>query len=728
MTQRSVKSSNVMREFLTLPLVLGSLLIATGGIGLYVVRHSTTSLNKLESAGIKPTVALAEFSTAIHEFLEDLMRINQKGVSPQTQAALLERSRTKIQAIGAATREQIELSRGQPYETYLKKWSAEWSTFQTQTEPLLVSVDRLEPEIPKIDETVTDMLDKMSNMNDFIQYSVKKVGADQASFSGRSTVALSITLLLGIIIGTFSSFFVIRGISRLFKIIADGKKNIETLLNNLDQGFFVFDRSNRVLDGVSRAAVDFLGADPSGQPFHTVLPVETKARENAKGWQELVFEGQLPFVDFKPLAPRSFERAGRYVELDFRPIYGEDGQKLDKVICIASDKTEERRLREQAENESAFVKIVMAALSDRPNFVGFVLESRALFSDLKAELASPKPESKSLIRGVHTLKGAFATFNLVKLGRQAHRLENTLVDMRIADPASTPHFLPQLVQELAEMSANFEAFLKENEQIFGKIGNEDDRVRVVPVTTINDLCQMIFKQIGKESPVFSSFVDKFVLEDFSTAFRRYETVVQNIAEREFKKAVLTIDSGTARVFLDPYQPLISAYVHVFRNAVDHGIEDESTRVELGKPAEGKIQVRFERLPSATGPDRLQILVEDDGQGIDVDVVKQKALEKGLIDAERSAGLKDQEVFQLLFLSGFSTRGEATDISGRGVGLDALKFEVEKLGGKVSVESAKGSGTKLYVQVPYYDSPILSLQGFLTTRDGELPSYPVKSAA
>ncbi|MCM2280069.1 MAG: chemotaxis protein CheA [Oligoflexia bacterium] len=133
-------------------------------------------------------------------------------------------------------------------------------------------------------------------------------------------------------------------------------------------------------------------------------------------------------------------------------------------------------------------------------------------------------------------------------------------------------------------------------------------------------------------------------------------------------------------------------VHLIRNAADHGIERAEDRLRAGKPAAGQVRIR-----ASHQGDRVVIEIIDDGKGVDPAIIRAKAVEKGLLSPD--AVISDQEAVELLFHSGFSTKSEVTDISGRGVGLDVVKTNIEKLQGEVQIESAVGKGTTFRILLP-----------------------------
>jgi len=135
-------------------------------------------------------------------------------------------------------------------------------------------------------------------------------------------------------------------------------------------------------------------------------------------------------------------------------------------------------------------------------------------------------------------------------------------------------------------------------------------------------------------------------------------------------------------------------VHIIRNSLDHGIETPEIRRTLGKPAAGTIIIR-----ATQESDRVIIEIRDDGKGIDPDVIKRKAYEKGIIDQERLERISDQEAVNLVFAAGFSTADVVSDLSGRGVGMDVVRTAVEKVNGTLNLESEKGKGTRIRLSLP-----------------------------
>jgi len=177
-------------------------------------------------------------------------------------------------------------------------------------------------------------------------------------------------------------------------------------------------------------------------------------------------------------------------------------------------------------------------------------------------------------------------------------------------------------------------------------------------------------------------------------FAKFPRMVRDLAQKcgrkvriEFEGQDTTLDKSLLEAVRDPL-------THAVRNAVDHGIESEAERVRAGKPTEGVVRLRAYQQSGA-----VVIEVTDDGAGIATDRVLGKAVERGLITPEAASAMTEYEALQLIFVPGFSTAREVTSVSGRGVGMDVVRTNVEQAGGRVEVESRPGAGTTLRLRVP-----------------------------
>ena len=180
----------------------------------------------------------------------------------------------------------------------------------------------------------------------------------------------------------------------------------------------------------------------------------------------------------------------------------------------------------------------------------------------------------------------------------------------------------------------------------------------------------------------------------SFVFQRFPRLVRDIARRLGKEVELVLEGEATEADKNVIEALADPLVHIVRNALDHGLETPAARAQAGKPARGRLLIGARQ-----EADRVIIEVSDDGRGIDPAAIRRKAYGKGLIDEQTLESLSDQDSVNLVFLPGFSTAEQVSDLSGRGVGMDAVRSAVDRLGGNVSLSSTPGQGTRMQLSLP-----------------------------
>ncbi len=191
-----------------------------------------------------------------------------------------------------------------------------------------------------------------------------------------------------------------------------------------------------------------------------------------------------------------------------------------------------------------------------------------------------------------------------------------------------------------------------------------------------------------------SAVMKTRMQPIKKVFGRFPRVVRDLARSLKKEVVLELQGEETDLDKNLVEALADPLVHLVRNAVDHGIESPEKRELAGKPRAGKIVLAAEQ-----EGDHILLSITDDGAGMDVEILRQKVVEKGLLDSDAAARLNDTECFNLIFLPGFSTKSEISDVSGRGVGMDVVKTKISQLNGSIQIISKIGEGTRLVIKVP-----------------------------
>lgn len=189
-------------------------------------------------------------------------------------------------------------------------------------------------------------------------------------------------------------------------------------------------------------------------------------------------------------------------------------------------------------------------------------------------------------------------------------------------------------------------------------------------------------------------VMKTRMQPIKKVFGRFPRVVRDLARSLKKEIRLELIGEETDLDKNLVEALADPLVHLVRNAVDHGIEMPDERVAKGKPSEGVVILK-----ASQEGDHIQLSIQDDGKGMNPDVLRAKVVEKGLMDEESAARLDDKECYNLIFLPGFSTKVEISDVSGRGVGMDVVKTRIAQMNGVVEINSVEGKGSTIIIKVP-----------------------------
>ncbi len=189
-------------------------------------------------------------------------------------------------------------------------------------------------------------------------------------------------------------------------------------------------------------------------------------------------------------------------------------------------------------------------------------------------------------------------------------------------------------------------------------------------------------------------VMKTRMQPIKKVFGRFPRVVRDLARSLNKEIKLELVGEETDLDKNLVEALADPLVHLVRNAVDHGIEAPDVREAAGKPREGTVV-----LTASQEGDHIQLTIEDNGKGMNPDVLRQKAVEKGIMDEESAARLDDKDCFNLIFAPGFSTKTEISDVSGRGVGMDVVKTRITQMNGTVEIDSKDGKGSTIIIKVP-----------------------------
>jgi len=220
------------------------------------------------------------------------------------------------------------------------------------------------------------------------------------------------------------------------------------------------------------------------------------------------------------------------------------------------------------------------------------------------------------------------------------------------------------------------------------------RNQVLQATSADPKMTLLTRRLDMVTADLRESVMKARMQPVSNVFSKMPRMVRDLAQSLDRRVCLQMEGQETELDKSLLEAIKDPLTHAVRNSLDHGIEPPSVREAAGKDPEGTLRLRAMQEGS-----HVIIEVADDGAGIAVERVREKAIERGLISAERAALLSERELLQLIFLPGFSTAKQVTNVSGRGVGMDVVRTNVEKIGGKVEIDSRAGKGTTLRLRIP-----------------------------
>lgn len=264
-------------------------------------------------------------------------------------------------------------------------------------------------------------------------------------------------------------------------------------------------------------------------------------------------------------------------------------------------------------------------------------------------------------------------------------------------------------------SSNLQEFLDLHDSFVGKLTdrlNTLERAVLADRRTVGTLIDTMLEQSRELTMIpFAVLQDLFV------------KMIRDLARDENKMITLKIVGGAVEIDRNILDELREPLLHLLRNCVDHGIEIPSVRVAAGKPPEATIEIQLSQPKSG----KVEIVVRDDGCGIDPEKVKISAVEKGILSFDRAKELSYQEALGLIFRSSFSTRGTVSELSGRGLGCAIVKDKLEQLGGSVDVSSRVGLETKFRLAVPVRRATVVGIAVTVGGRVFVIPTASIRAA-
>jgi signal transduction histidine kinase len=440
--------------------------------------------------------------------------------------------------------------------------------------------------------------------------------------------------------------------------------DLRRVLDNVGQGFLLLDRSAVI--PVERATVFDLWFGPCA-PGETLLDVLDRAAPASAGWFRFawdpVFEDVLPMDVALAQLPGRLVVGAQTFEVQYRPV--EEGAAA-KVLLVITDITE-RLAREESEAQQREVVAAFGrAVTDREGFLSFIEETNRLLDEVANESRSEADRKRAL----HTVKGNAAVTGLLRFAAACHALE---------DRAEESGAL--VAKDVAALRAHWDEFLGMVKQALGP----GQRGKVsLPRRELLDVRDSLASRQLTEVALLRQ-MERWLLDPVKPRMESLAKQARRLAQNLGHDHVdVVVEDCDLRVSGARWRGVWSSLVHVIRNAVDHGVDAPEAREAAHKPPRMTLSLR-----AYEESDTVVVEVRDDGRGIDREALRRRAEAKGITGDDNT----------LLFTDGISSRDEVSQVSGRGVGMSAVRAACEELGGRVEVHSAPGAGTLVRVAIP-----------------------------
>lgn len=345
--------------------------------------------------------------------------------------------------------------------------------------------------------------------------------------------------------------------------------------------------------------------------------------------------------------------------------------------------------------ENLLKKIRDNEMEITPERIDLILEATNLLKELIGEVSSSGKDEKDITGIVEKLKTDLEGSDRKKKEQKEESLKKEDAGQLDAKPSQEPHMQETTIRVDIDRLDN--VFNLVGEVVLGR--NRLQRIvdRITLKYETDQEVQQLAESMESLSSVISelqSAVMKTRMQPVKKIFNKFPSMIRTIARSRGKEVNLHISGEQTEVDKSVIEHLADPLIHLLRNAIDHGIEQKEERLKAGKPPEGNIYLRAFQEGNS-----IVIEVEDDGRGIDRDRVLNKAIEKGLVTETDAMGLSDEEIIGFIFYPGFSTMDRATDLSGRGVGMDVVKENLTKINGNIKLHTIKGKGTVFSISLP-----------------------------
>lgn len=469
------------------------------------------------------------------------------------------------------------------------------------------------------------------------------------------------------------------------------------------------------------------------KPIETVLYWEDhkeKDRNTFKSWLSLVFDLSHDWDLIRDLGPDVIRHESERGSLYYKNAYHRVIHKNKEVYLIIhiTDISEEMRQKialDEQETAHHFEVEILSCIVDHEystEIIDFISDTERLIEDslfVFSTLADSKdrlPIYNHLYRLMHSIKGLSGAYGIKEFVRLSNQAEDILTLYRNNEITFETGMVNEMLgsSRLEMIIEKMSAFLKNAEEIIRKIfhqGKETSAAirkkrRGLKVDTdvfngiisrmaaLSDKAKHSQSELSHDLNSLLSSINSLTLQPIDVVFNRLRQIVKDVSFSLQKQVAFHTEGDRILLCPDSHHMIITALIHMLRNALDHGIEPPEERELAKKDPCGHIHLK-----TAKANGTITIEMSDDGQGIDPERVARKVVELGLVPEERLHGMTESEIINLILLPGFTSKGEVTELSGRGVGMDAVVDSMKSLNGNMAVSSKIGQGVTVTLSFP-----------------------------
>ena len=520
--------------------------------------------------------------------------------------------------------------------------------------------------------------------------------------------------------------YFVRRLKASDKELISARRETQEIMETVNTGLFLLDKDLNIGQQYSTALTKIIGSNRlGGENFASVLRgrISDKDLNTTRQFIEQLYNPRVKEKLVDSLNPLhkvmlhdiSGAQASdsRYLDFKFSRVY--EDKEIARILVNVSDVSDAVYLEQRLEKESAQndmqIEMLTTILNVNPKIINeFIGNTKLHIDKMNNILKNPgssqyELESKlnAIYREMHSLKGEASALKLHSFTTIASDAEDKLNALQNQGKLAGNDFLPLTVHldELLSLSNTIDTLGQRINQ--GSMANVSPLIpteKPVPAVghewdTINTGNRNALNTNNLLDDVNISFGEEKETDSDSHLLPYYQDFAAQIAERQGKQVKLNLES-VAQVSIPTHlkKAVKDISIQLLRNAVVHGIEDVHTRTAAGKPATGVIDLQMKN-----DGQNFTMILQDDGQGIDFEGIRNRLVAMGRIDAQSAPQLERNELLKYLFSSGFSTKDTADEDGGRGVGLDIIKAQVQEYDGKLNVNSEFGKMTRFVITLP-----------------------------